>query len=102
MDNYNFYVRHIFEHKRRTLNGYNLGKYARQIGEHTNDVIDKILKSKGTESDAYSECKKILKLTETYSFDFLEAACNEMLQNIKTPICQIIKQYILTLQNNTK
>ena len=60
-------------------NGERFRKWASQIGANTATVVDAILTGYKVEQQGYRACMALLKLSEQYTKDRLEAACAKVL-----------------------
>lgn len=72
-------------------NGERFIHWAKQVGEDTRIVIERLLAAYKVEQQAYNGCLSILKLSDTYSPDQLEAACTKALSIINAPRYRNIK-----------
>ena len=69
------------EHKQYSQwNGERFRNWARKVGESTYTVVDRILLRGAAEQQGYKQCLSLLKLTDTYSAERLEAACKKSLK----------------------
>ncbi len=66
-------------------NGDRFRKWAEHIGINTYKVVDAILTSRRVEQQTYKGCMGLLKLSERYSPNQLEAACAKALSFTSTP-----------------
>ena len=64
---------------------------AEEIGSNTAEVIDGILKSYKVEQQGYKSCLAIIRLSETYTLECLESACQKALSYTKNPSLKIVQ-----------
>lgn len=72
-------------------------RWAEQIGINTYTVVNAMLSSKQVEQQTYRSCMGLLKLTDRYSSDRLEAACKKALSYTSSPSYKSIKNIIVTM-----
>ena len=68
--------------------------WARKIGPSTQQVIERLLDSYRVEEQGYNSCLSILKLTDNYSEQELESACEQAISIIYAPRYRNIKRII--------
>lgn len=71
-------------------------RWAKSIGPCTYKSIDAILKSGRVEQQTYRSCMGLLKLTDKYSAEQLEAACEKALSYTSAPSYKSIKNILVT------
>ena len=87
----------ILEHmpeKHRQYTQWNAPRFLRwasEIGSCTHQAVKAIIASRKVEEQSYKSCIALLKLSETYSPERLEAACKKSLSYIATPSYKNIK-----------
>ncbi|UUX35214.1 Mu transposase domain-containing protein [Fundicoccus culcitae] len=81
-------------------NGTRFIKWAKQIGENTQTVIERLLASYRIEQQAYNGCRSLLKLADLHTPQELESACQKALSLIYAPRYKNIKRILET--NQTK
>ena len=74
-------------------------KWAKQIGINTGIVVDKILTSGKVEQQYYRSCMGLLKLSERYTPEKLEAACTKALKYSDSPNYKNIQSLIVNLKD---
>ena len=80
-------------------NGDRFRRWASQIGACTRKVIDAILTSQRVEQQSYRSCMGVLKLSERYSPERLEAACKKALSYTAYPSYKSIKNILAADQD---
>jgi hypothetical protein len=75
-------------------NGDRFRRWAKQIGDNTYKVVDAILTSRIVEQQSYRSLMGLLKLTEKYSSEALEAACIKALTYTAAPSFKSIKNIL--------
>lgn len=75
-------------------------KWAKQIGESTHTVIERLLASYRIEQQSYTGCRSLLKLADHHSPQELEAACKKALTIVHAPRYQNIKRIIEVNQSS--
>jgi transposase len=75
-------------------NGDRFRRWAKQIGDNTYQVVDAILTSRIVEQQSYRSLMGLLKLTEKYLSDALEAACIKALTYTAAPSFKSIKNIL--------
>ena len=95
---YSTITEHMPEDHQKYLewNGDRFRKWAERIGMHTYDVVDAILTSKRVEQQSYRSCMGLLKLSEKYSAESLEAACQKALSYTASPSYKSVKNILAT------
>lgn len=83
-------------------NGERLRRWAQKIGPYTYEVIDCILKSYKAEQQGYTGCRSLLKLSDKYSHNELEAACETALKYTNAPRYKNIKLILESGQSTPK
>lgn len=83
-------------------NGNRFRNWAKQIGDNTYNVIDRLLTSSSVEQQAYRGCMGILKLAEKYSNRRLESACTRALEFTGNPSYRSIKTIISSGPDETE
>ena len=78
-------------------NGDRFRQWARRIGTNTFKVIDSILSSKAVEEQTYLTCRSLLKLSDTYSSEKLEAACCKACQFSRNPSYKSVKAVLASM-----
>lgn len=76
--------------------------WAQKIGESTRIVIERLLASYKVEQQAYNGCRSILKLSDQYSPQQLEAACKKALSIVHAPRYKNIKLILQANQTENK
>ena len=71
--------------------------WAAQIGIATEDVVDRLLKSRPIEQQAYRSCRALLGLSKKYGKDILEEACSKALLYSRSPSYKTVKQLAVAL-----
>ena len=79
-------------------NGGRFREWANRIGPNTSKVVDSILSSGKVEQQYYRSCMGLLKLTDRYSAEKLEAACLKALRYSDSPSYKSIKNLIVNLK----
>lgn len=77
-------------------NGDRFRKWAERIGINTYTVVNAILTSRGVEQQTYRSCMGLLKLSEKYSEELLEAACKKALSYTASPSYKSVKNILAT------
>ena len=80
-------------------NGDRFRRWAAQIGTSTNKVINALLTSDRVEQQNYRSCMGLLKLSERYSPEKLEAACEKALLYSSSPSYKSIKNLLVTMKD---
>lgn len=80
-------------------NGDRFRRWAAQIGTRTNKVINALLTSDRVEQQNYRSCMGLLKLSEKYSPEKLEAACEKALLYSSSPSYKSIKNLLVTMKD---
>ena len=95
---YSTITEHMPEDHQKYLewNGDRFRKWAERIGTSTYTAVNAILISKGVEQQTYRSCMGLLKLTEKYSDELLEAACKKALSYTASPSYKSIKNILVT------
>ncbi len=95
---YSTITEHMPEDHQKYLewNGDRFRKWAERIGTSTYTAVNAILTSKGVEQQTYRSCMGLLKLTEKYSDELLEAACKKALSYTASPSYKSIKNILVT------
>ena len=95
---YSTITEHMPEDHQKYLewNGDRFRKWAERIGTSTYATVNAILTSKGVEQQTYRSCMGLLKLTEKYSDELLEAACKKALSYTASPSYKSIKNILVT------
>lgn len=75
-------------------NGDRFRRWAVQIGPCTGEVINAILTSQRVEQQSYRSCMGLLKMSERYSPEHLEAACKKALSYTASPSYKSIKNIL--------
>lgn len=78
-------------------NGDRFRRWATQIGTNTYEVVNAMLTSGRVEQQSYRSCMGLLKLSEKYSEEKLEAACKRALLYNVSPSYKSIKNLLITL-----
>lgn len=81
-------------------NGDRFREWAKRIGLNTANVVESILTSGGVEQQYYRSCMGLLKLSDRYSAEKLEAACSKALSYTNTPSYKSIKDLIVNLRED--
>ena len=71
-------------------------RWASEVGPHTEQTIKAIIASRKVEQQSYKTCIALLKLTDTYSTDRLEAACEKALSYSSCPSFRSIRTILKT------
>ena len=72
-------------HKLFEWNKDKFEKWAKETGEHTYEVIHRLISKYRVEEQAYKSCISLLKLSDKYSSERLENACKLALEHITQP-----------------
>ena len=80
-------------------NGDRFRRWAAQIGINTNKVINALLTSDRVEQQNYRSCMGLLKLSEKYTPEKLEAACEKALLYSSSPSYKSIKNLLITMKD---
>lgn len=93
---YSTITEHMPEDHQKHLewNGDRFRKWTERIGTSTYTAVNAILTSKGVEQQTYRSCMGLLKLTEKYSDELLEAACKKALSYTSSPSHKSIKKFL--------
>lgn len=75
-------------------NGDRFRRWAAQIGENTNQVVNAILTSKRVEQQTYRSCMGLLKMADKHSKERLEAACKKALSYTASPSYKSVKNIL--------
>ena len=94
---YSTITEHMPEDHQKYLewNGDRFRKWAERIGTSTYAAVNAILTSKAVEQQTYRSCMGLLKLTEKYSDELLEAACKKALSYTASPSYKSIKNILV-------
>lgn len=74
-------------------------QWAEKIGPHTRSVTEAIFNSFRVEQQAYRSCMGLLKLSDTYSTQRLEKACERILMFTPRPSLKSVKNILVTNQD---
>jgi hypothetical protein len=77
-------------------------KWADEIGPNTKQAVKAIIASKKVEEQSYKTCIALLKLSDTYSVDRLEAACEKALSYTATPSFRSVRTILKTGSDRLK
>lgn len=77
-------------------NGDRFRQWAERIGSNTYKAVNAILTSKPVEQQTYRSCMGLLKLTDKYSVEALEASCAKALSYTASPSYKSIKNILTT------
>ena len=77
-------------------NGDRFRKWAERIGINTYSVVNAILTFRDVEQQTYRSCMGLLKLSEKYSEELLEAACKKALSYTASPSYKSVKNILAT------
>ncbi len=93
---YNTVTGHMPESQQQYLewNGDRFLKWSERIGSSTCQVVNAILTSKRVEQQSYRSCMELLKLTDKYFVNRLEAACRKALSFTVAPSYKSIKNIL--------
>lgn len=80
-------------------NGERFRKWAAKIGQNTAAVVESILTGRKVEQQGYRACMALLKLSDQYSPDRLEAACLKALDYTPQPSQKIIQTILKSGQD---
>ena len=80
-------------------NGDRFRKWAERIGTNTYRVVNAVLASQRVEQQSYRSCMGLLKLTDKYSAQRLEAACRKALAYTASPSYKSIKNILAAGQD---
>ena len=83
-------------------NGERFKSWAAKIGENTATVVESILTTYKVEQQSYRACMALLKLSEQYSPERLEAACAKALFYTPRPGYKAIQTILKSGQNKPK
>ncbi len=83
-------------------NGDRFRRWAGQIGPCTSEVINAILTSQRVEQQSYRACMGLLKMSEKYAPEQLEAACKKALNYTASPSYKSIKNILVAGLENPK
>ena len=76
-------------------NGDRFRKWAAKVGPNTEKVVNALLSSQRVEQQSYRSCMGLLKMTEKYSNERLEAACQKALQYTSSPSYKSIRNILV-------
>lgn len=95
---YDTIVEHMPEDHQKYLewNGSRFRQWAERIGSNTYRAVDAILTSKPVEQQTYRSCMGLLKLTDKYSAEAMEASCLKALSYTASPSYKSIKNILTT------
>ena len=96
---YSTIVEHMPQDHQKYLewNGDRFRKWAERIGGNTHKVINSILASGRVEQQTYKSCMGLLKLTDKYSEEQVEAACEKALGYTASPSYKSVKNILVGL-----
>ena len=92
----------VLEHmpeKHRQYTQWNAARFLRwasDIGSYTHQAVKAIIASRKVEEQSYKACIALLKLSDSYSPERLEAACKKALSYIATPSFRNIRTILKT------
>jgi hypothetical protein len=76
-------------------------KWAAQIGQQTTTVVESILTGYKVEQQGYRACMALLKLSDNYTPECLEAACAKALHYTPRPSYKTIQTILKSSQKKT-
>lgn len=79
-------------------NGGRFRRWASEIGESTERVVDAIPKSRKVEQQSYRSCRGVLGLAKAHGGDLLEEACAKALLRTPRPSYKIVKDILAALE----
>ena len=78
-------------------NGARFRRWAAEIGESVEMVVDAILKSRNVEQQSYRSCRGVLALAKAHGNELLEEACGKALLRTPRPSYKIVKDIVSAL-----
>ena len=79
-------------------NGGRFRRWAAEVGESTERVVDAILKSRKVEQQSYRSCRGVLGLAKAHGKDLLEEACAKALLRTPRPSYKTVKDILSALE----
>jgi hypothetical protein len=81
-------------------NGGRFRRWAAEVGESTEKVVDAILRSRKVEQQSYRSCRGVLALAKAHGNDLLEEACAKALLRTPRPSYKIVKDILAALEKD--
>lgn len=79
-------------------NGSRFRRWAAEVGESTEKVVEAILRSRKAGQQSYRSCRGVLGLAKAHGKDLLEEACAKALPRTPRPSCKVVKDILAALE----